>query len=178
MTKKVIFIFTLIFLTAGQAFAHDHRNNNSPMVILSLLTFLVGGVGILWSVMIRGKGFRPNQVIIFLLMASTAMIHIFIGTDNDWLLLLNGIGYLGFLFALFLPNKQLDPLRSYILLVAVAYTTVTFFGYFRLHGVGIWILYDWVGVLDKLIEFVLIIVSLHTLRQGNKVLVSAESLSS
>jgi hypothetical protein len=84
----------------------------------------------------------------------TAVVHIYMWTFPDeelriWFLL-NGIGYVGLLIALYLP--QLYPLRQVICYVMIAYAALTVVLYIFLGQP-----YDMVGVGTKIIEVLLIV---------------------
>ena len=87
---------------------------------------------------------------------ATAIIHLIVGVLNlpngGALFVLNGIGYVVLLAALyFLP--QLAGRRSQVLWAFIGYTAVTFILYFVFNGT------DWspIGIVDKIIELVLIV---------------------
>jgi peptidoglycan/LPS O-acetylase OafA/YrhL len=92
----------------------------------------------------------------------TAVVHIYMWTFPDeelriWFLL-NGIGYVGLLIALYLP--QLYPLRQVICYVMIAYAALTVVLYIFLGQP-----YDMVGVGTKIIEVLLIAMLLVKGRQ-------------
>ncbi len=93
------------------------------------------------------------------LTVATALIHIVLGimsrTEPMFLILflLNGIGYLGLLAALyFLP--QFAAQRSMVRWALLAFTAVTFILYFAFNASNPW---NPMGLVDKAIELVLII---------------------
>ncbi len=95
------------------------------------------------------------------LTVATAIIHIVLGimSGGNFLImfLLNGIGYLTLLAALyFLP--QTAGQRSTVRWVLLLYTAVTFVLYFVFNWPDIW---SPLGIVDKLIELVLIILLLQ-----------------
>ena len=87
---------------------------------------------------------------------ATASIHLILGIGNfpngGWLFVLNGIGYVVLLAALYFFPQMADR-RSMVLWVFIGYTAVTFILYFVFNGT------DWspMGIVDKIIELVLII---------------------
>ena len=90
---------------------------------------------------------------IVVLTVLTAVIHIalYFGA-NETLFLLNGLGYLGLLAALyFVP--QLSGMRSLIRWGLLAYTAVTVVLYFLFNWPDVW---GPMGLADKAIELVLI----------------------
>ena len=95
------------------------------------------------------------------LTVATALIHIVLGfiSGGTFLIifLLNGVGYLGLLAALyFLP--QMAGQRSMVRWALLAFTAVTFVLYFVFNWPDIWAP---MGIVDKLIELVLIILLLQ-----------------
>ncbi len=87
----------------------------------------------------------------------TAVIHIVLGIMSGGtflvMFMLNGIGYLALLAALyFMP--QMAGQRSMVRWALLAFTAVTFVLYFVFNWPEIW---NPIGIVDKLIELVLII---------------------
>jgi len=97
---------------------------------------------------------NPRRYAIITLTIITALIHFALSFNPfNPLFLLNGAGYLMLIVALyFIP--QLAGQRSLIRWVLLAYTAVTFVLYFAFNWPDIW---GPVGLLDKAIELVLII---------------------
>ncbi len=91
------------------------------------------------------------------LTVATALIHIVLGIMSGGtfliIFLLNGLGYLGLLAALyFLP--QFAAQRSMVRWALLAFTAVTFILYFAFNWPNIW---SPMGLVDKVIELILII---------------------
>ncbi len=100
-----------------------------------------------------------RQWIVVGLAVVTAVIHLILGLglvgggDINALFVLNGVGYLALIVALyFLP--QLAGQRALVRWALIGYTAVTFILYFVFNWPDIW---GPVGLLDKGIELVLII---------------------
>ncbi len=94
--------------------------------------------------------FGPLQYGIILLTLTTALIHISL-LFPDTLFILNGLGYLVLLAALYLPTAQLQPYRDITRWLLIAYTAVTLI---------IWIFIGSRGPLaytTKIVEAVLIV---------------------
>ena len=91
---------------------------------------------------------------IILLAASSGFIHLGLGLSGDFLLLLNGLGYLGLIGGLILPIAMIISHKTKVYWLLLAYTAVTFIGYFALHPLGA---YSRMGLLTKAIELGLII---------------------
>lgn len=86
---------------------------------------------------------------IILLTLATAIIHLTLAFP-DAVFILNGLGYLALLAALYLPVPQLAGYRSLARWVLVGYTALTIF---------LWVLFGMrtpIGYIDKLIEVALI----------------------
>lgn len=103
---------------------------------------------------------RPAEMIvrvaIIVLTVATAMIHLrqaFLFPTPDPLFILNGLGYLGLLAALYLPIPQLSGYKKIIRFALIGFTALTFALFFIITGgVGTAIAY-----IDKAIEAALIV---------------------
>ena len=97
---------------------------------------------------------------IILLTVATAVIH-FSLLFPDVLFILNGLGYLGLLAALYLPIPQLRNHRHLVRWVLLGYTALT---------VILWVIMgsrNLIGYVDKAIEIVLIVLLWLESRQAN-----------
>ena len=97
------------------------------------------------------------QIGIVVLTVITALIHIVLGIGSEGmflvLFLLNGLGYLALLAALyFLP--QFAGKQSMVRWVFIGYTAVTVILYFVFNGADAW--NNMMGLLDKAVELALI----------------------
>ena len=84
----------------------------------------------------------------------TAIIHLYLGSLGFPLFLLNGLGYLALVAALYLPVPHLARYSSAVRWVLIGYTALT---------VVLWILVgarNPIGYADKLIELALIVLLL------------------
>jgi hypothetical protein len=94
------------------------------------------------------------QFVIIGLAVATAAIHIFLAVtqmNNDLLFILNGLGYLVLVGALYLPLPQLAPYRNWIRWALIALAAIT---------VVLWIIIGArtpIAYLDKAIEVALIV---------------------
>ncbi len=103
---------------------------------------------------------RPAELavraVIIILTVATALIHFrqaFLFPTPDPLFILNGLGYLGLLAALYLPIPQLSGYKRIIRFALIGFTALTFVLFFILTGgVGTSIAY-----IDKTIEAILIV---------------------
>lgn len=104
------------------------------------------------------KNLGSLQIGIIVLTILTAAIHFFLGirslaTPFGIMFILNGLGYLALLAALyFIP--QLAAQRGLIRWLLLGYTAVTFVLYFVFNWPDIWSVW---GLVDKAIELLLII---------------------
>ena len=65
----------------------------------------------------------------------TAIIHLMIGlSESDNLLVLNGLGYVALLIALYIPFQPMQNYRTWFRNTLIVYTVITIIGYFALHG--------------------------------------------
>lgn len=97
----------------------------------------------------------PVQIGIIILTLATAAIHIWLAfqfPSPDVIFILNGLGYVGLLAALFLPIPQLAGYRGIVRWVLIGYTALTVVLYFAING----FFFFPVGYADKAIEVVLI----------------------
>jgi hypothetical protein len=102
----------------------------------------------------------PMQWGIILLTVATAVIHFSLLFPNP-LFILNGLGYLGLLAALYLPISQLRNYRGLVRWVLLGYTALT---------VILWVIMGsriLIGYVDKAIEIILIILLWLESRQTN-----------
>lgn len=92
----------------------------------------------------------PMQTAIILLTLATAIIHLVLGIQfNLGMFILNGIGYIALLTALYLP--QLRGQRKLIRWVLIAYTAVTVLAWVAIGERNA------IGWIDKIIEVALIV---------------------
>ncbi|MCB8982926.1 MAG: hypothetical protein H6659_03800 [Ardenticatenaceae bacterium] len=103
--------------------------------------------------------FTPKQIGIIVLTTITALIHLFLGFTSlgdgffGIVFLLNGLGYLTLLVALyFIP--QLADRRPLIRWALLGFTAVTFVLYFVFNWPDVWSV---LGIIDKTVELILII---------------------
>ncbi len=91
---------------------------------------------------------------IIVLTLTTAIIHLYLGLSSGLPpFVLNGLGYLALLAALFLPIPQLTPYRSSIRWVLVGYTALTIVLWLVITGGAS----TTIGYIDKIVEVLLII---------------------
>lgn len=86
---------------------------------------------------------------IIVLTVATALTHISL-LFPDPVFIMNGLGYLGLLGALYLPIPMLAPYRRQIRWLLIGYTLLT---------IGLWLVFgerSWIGYVNKLSEVVLI----------------------
>lgn len=96
------------------------------------------------------------KLVVIILTAATAAIHLILGIvamRGDVLFILNGLGYLGLLAALYAPLAFLKPYRCWARWALIAFTAVTILA---------WVVITRgdstpIGYLDKAIELALIV---------------------
>ncbi len=96
------------------------------------------------------------RVAIVVLTVATALIHFrqaFLFPTPDPLFILNGLGYLGLLAALYLPIPQLSGYKNIIRIALIGFTALTFVLYFAING----FFFFPIGYADKAIEAILIV---------------------
>jgi hypothetical protein len=96
------------------------------------------------------RGIGPLQIAIILLAVATAIIHFVLAPMAGVPFILNGIGYIALVVALYLP--QLRQYQSLIRWALIGYTALTIVLWAILNGDFT----DPIGVIDKLIEVALI----------------------
>jgi hypothetical protein len=96
---------------------------------------------------------KPIQIAIILLTVATAVIHLVLGIPNNLtMFILNGIGYLVLLVALYLP--QLRAYQNYTRWALIAFTAVTVIAWAVITGFD---LTNPIAIVTKLIEIALIV---------------------
>jgi hypothetical protein len=102
--------------------------------------------------------FGPIQIGIILLTVATAVIHLALGIpDRFMMFILNGIGYLVLVTALYLP--QLSKYQTWTRWALIAFTAVTILGWVIIGARSP------IGYVDKLIEVALIVLLFVEMRQ-------------
>lgn len=101
----------------------------------------------------KNTRFGALQIAIILLTLATAIIHLALGISfGDTLFILNGIGFLGLLAVLYLP--QLRSYQNYARWALMAFAAVTVLAWVVITGFD---LSSTLGVITKLIEIALIV---------------------
>ncbi|MEW6635179.1 MAG: hypothetical protein AB1425_00030 [Actinomycetota bacterium] len=98
----------------------------------------------------RNLPLSPVRVGIIALTLATALIHLYLGLQGLPLFVLNGLGYITLLAALYLPVPRLARYRELVRWVLIGYAALTVF---------LWILVgarNFIGYADKAIEIALI----------------------
>lgn len=150
LPTALLFAFTLAFPAAAQT---PHQtgilpalaSDKSLLIVSSGLTLF----NIVLAIILSRKTVSFLQMVIIALGSMTAFLHLGIGLRGKMLLLLNGLGYVGLVYAFFLPVSILVAKRQWIRWLLLIYTAVTFVGYFVTHSVN---MFTWMGVLTKVIE--------------------------
>jgi hypothetical protein len=96
---------------------------------------------------------KPIQIAIILLTVATAVIHLVLGIPNNLtMFILNGVGYLALLVALYLP--QLRSYQNYTRWALIGFTAVTIVAWVVITGFD---LTNPIALITKLIEIALIV---------------------
>lgn len=141
-------------------------------ITIRLIFALLAATGALWflrqNLHQRLTGLQYGVIGLTVL---TAAIHMISG-GNEYLLYLNGVGYLALLTGLyFLPLGPLEPYRRWGYATLAAYTFATIIGYFVVHPWGLhgesW---DTLGLFTKAVELLLLaLLAADYLRGGQPV---------
>lgn len=129
----------------------------------------VGMTGAVW--LISERNLPVSILLASFLTVFTGAIHLAFGLRGDFLLLANGIGFLGFAVIRSIDVIRLSQFNKSIILALMGYTIVTFLGYFLTHDH-----FDTIGLVSKLTEAILFIVLLREVITSNDV-VSNSSIS-
>jgi len=89
---------------------------------------------------------------IIVLAVATAAVHLYLGFQGFPLFVLNGLGYLTLLAALYLPIRRLIPYRGTVRWALVGYTALTIFLWLVITG-G---MSAAIGYIDKVVEVLLV----------------------
>jgi len=100
---------------------------------------------------------------IVVLTLATAAVHLYLGFQGLPLFVLNGLGYLALLGALYLPIPQLAPYRNAARWALIGYAALT---------IVLWLIITLgistaVGYLDKIVEVLLIALLLEEARRSS-----------
>lgn len=137
--------------------------NDRPLLIISSVLTLFN-IALAFILNKRSTSFL--QVALIVLGSMTAFLHLGIGLRGKGLLLLNGLGYIGLIYALLLPISFLVSKRNWIYWLLLGYTVVTFVGYFATHSVS---MFSWMAILTKVVELGLMGLLLVKIWQARKV---------
>ncbi|MGQ9501760.1 MAG: hypothetical protein ACUVSF_11265 [Anaerolineae bacterium] len=109
------------------------------------------------------RTFGVVSSLIVLLALFTAAVHLYMGVlYYEALFVLNGLGYLGLLGALFLPIPVIRSLRSVWRWLLVGYAALTIILYFVINQLGV----DALGLVTKAAEVLLIVLLVLERRPG------------
>ena len=95
----------------------------------------------------------PIRLGIVALTKATAIVHLYLGFQGLPLFVLNGLGYLALLAALYLPIPRLSPYTNAIRWVLVGYTALTIVLWLVITGGAS----NATGYIDKVVEALLIV---------------------
>lgn len=141
--------------TSGELTIDSRLITISVSMMLSLIA-----VSTTWLI---GQGQLPRIAFgIGALISYTAFVHLVVGFSGEMLLIANGLGYLAWLLLRIIPKIRASRFFSWIDFGIIAYTIITFVGYFTLHGHV-----ELVGVTSKVAEALLIIVLAYRILTAN-----------
>ena len=143
----------------GDEAADAHNEGGSGFALMPLVLGIVVG-GVLSGGVYASDNKRSGLLLgIIGLTVATGVLHLMPGSP---LMILNGLGYLALAAALFLPLPLPENIVRMVPIILGIYTLVTIVGYFVLHTPA---QYSTLGLADKAIEVVLIILLGAYLRQ-------------
>lgn len=153
---RLIFPITLLLtaiLVSPVAAQTSHRpailstlTSDRPLLIISVAFTLFN---IVLAFILSKKSFSFLQLGLIGLGSMTAFLHLGLGLRGRGLMLLNGLGYVGLIYALLLPISFLVAKRTWIYWLLLGYTVVTFVGYFVTHSVS---MFSWMAIITKVVE--------------------------
>ncbi len=168
-TRAAMLTIVLLSIWTSPAAAHDGVDVFpilSGKVSLAVSAGLAGlTLGIIWQ--------RVGSYLSWLhygligLVIITAVVHLIEGTA-EFILLLNGLGYLALLGALFLPVDFLTPYRQTLKWGLLGYTLLTFVLYFVTHfsKLATNSSFDYSALIIKAVEMIIILILLVALNTG------------
>ncbi len=142
-------------VVASSNFSLDFGSRTLIILLISGV-LAVGVTGLIWS--ITGRNLSNSIIIASFLTIFTGGIHLAFGIRGDWLLLANGVGFLGFGVIRTLNVIRISKFNKLIIVALMGYTVVTFFGYFLTHDH-----FDTIGLASKLTETILLVILLREL---------------
>lgn len=146
-------VLTLLFVAPTLAHeGEDEASLNGGIVFAVLGVVSVSGMAFL-----RQKAWKLDSfdLGIVVLTALTAVLHLMIGLEGDFLLLLNGAGALVILTLIYVPIDAFQSYQKSLLWILFGYMILTFGGYFVSHSFEE-ALDNRLGMTTKVIELLLI----------------------
>ena len=172
---SVVLFLSILSSTISPVFAHGEDGNAGIIeeVLGSNITLFIGAslltlITVSIIILLRQATMTRWQIGIAGFTALSGFVHLGLGVRGDFLLLLNGLGFLVLLTILFLPIRLLQEKQQIILWLLLGYTVVTFMGYFLTHPIGG---YDKLGLITKVVELGLmacLTMRIWELSQANK----------
>ena len=172
LTTILSFLIILPVAAHGEEETVAATFSDSIILGTSLVAAVVAGVGL--------RKLGPIQRAIAALVVMTGIVHLMAGVDDEVLLLLNGLGYPIILAAVyFMPTQPFKgmfftPFKSFkgiLYWLLIGYTTITVISFFLIHPWGIANgQLDWLGLVTKAAEVVLVVLVLVDWRQHRQAL--------
>ena len=145
--------FVMLILSMPVAQAHGDNastvSNSAVLFISSISSIFVFSVGSNW---VR-KNSSIGSPLIFCLAIFSGFVHILLGLD-DIILMVGGIGVFGILLASLVPN--LSRFEKQLKLGLAFVVSMMFIGYFITNHDLHYIIEDYLGIITKLIELVML----------------------
>ena len=141
-----IFVSPVVAQTEHRSGILSTLTSDKPLLIISAVFTLFN---ISLAFILSKKSISLLQLGLIGLGSMTAFLHLGIGLRGKGLLLLIGLGYIGLIYAFFLPISYLAARHIWIAWLLLGYTAVTFVGYFATHSVS---MFSWMAILTKVIE--------------------------
>lgn len=162
--QSIVISFTFLSLPMVAFAGGGHGEGNMGSLAIDPMAAAFASSLFVSAVVYAVPSFQVNllQIAIVALGTVTSVIHFFIGIGGDALLLLNALGYIVLLLALFTPVSPLLAMRPMVRIALLLYTIVTFIAYFMLHSVEQFAAID---IVTKTIEMGLIMLLVVCLRQ-------------
>jgi len=176
MKRKLLIMLVAILLFTINVYAHGTEDHSSQSIIdiirnISLRQVAILGGGVAFSAIFTGvlrfltKSYMsPLFILMTTLTVFAGFIHLVAGIGGDYLLIANGIGFIGFAIIRSLTVVQQSKFNKLITLALLMYTAITFAGYFLTHEY-----YDIIGISSKLTEVILFVILLRELIVSNSV---------
>ena len=174
MKRKLLIMLVIMLLITINVYAHGTEDHSSQSIIdiirnISLRQMALLGGGVAFSAIFTGvlrfltkSQMSPLFILMTTLTVFAGFIHLVAGIGGDYLLIANGIGFIGFAIMRSLDVVQASKYHKLISVALMVYIVITFVGYFLTHEY-----YDIIGISSKLTEVILFVILLRELIVSN-----------